>query len=168
MFLFCNGRLRKCSNWLKERYFSNLVDERSEYFPVEWRSSLKLDGGIYSLNIPLFLNSWNFNSYVISDTLESITLHQVRGLREFLNYSAMDVLYYTSPMYRMEVSGDFNQVVQRMGIISLLGRMWRSKSKFPKRKERWTSTVKPVMDTNWIQWSTFIIGHYEFFHSNTC
>lgn len=75
--------LRKCSTWLKEKYFPHLneTNERSEFFPVEWRSSLKLDG----------------------DTVDSITPHRVRGLRDFLNCSAMDIMYYTSPLYRKEL-----------------------------------------------------------------
>ncbi len=54
---------------------------RAEFLPVEWRSSLKLDG----------------------DTVESITPSKIRGLRSVLNASAMDILYYNSPLYRSEV-----------------------------------------------------------------
>jgi hypothetical protein len=34
--------------WLKQKYFAS-SDNRAEFFPVEWRSSLKLDGG----NLPI-------------------------------------------------------------------------------------------------------------------
>jgi phospholipase DDHD1 len=37
------------------------------------------------------------------DTVESITPKKVKGLRTMLNSSAMDILYYTSPLYRSEV-----------------------------------------------------------------
>ena len=57
------------------------TNARAEFLPVEWRSSLKLDG----------------------DTVESITPTKIRGLRSALNASAMDILYYTSPLYRSEV-----------------------------------------------------------------
>jgi hypothetical protein len=30
--------------WLKQKYFA-ASEYRAEFFPVEWRSSLKLDGG---------------------------------------------------------------------------------------------------------------------------
>ena len=57
------------------------ISSRAEFLPVEWRSSLRLDG----------------------DTVESITPTKIRGLRSALNASAMDILYYTSPLYRSEV-----------------------------------------------------------------
>lgn len=37
------------------------------------------------------------------DTVESITPDKVRGLRDLLNSSAMDIMYYNSPLYRDEV-----------------------------------------------------------------
>ena len=68
---------------LKKKYMTDTeeVNSRAEFLPVEWRSSLKLDG----------------------DTVESITPNKIRGLRSVLNASAMDILYYTSPLYRSEV-----------------------------------------------------------------
>ena len=39
------------------------------------------------------------------DTVDSITPDKVRGLRDMLNSSAMDIMYYTSPLYRDEVRG---------------------------------------------------------------
>ena len=35
--------------------------------------------------------------------MDSITPAKVKGLRTILNSSAMDILYYTSPLYRSEV-----------------------------------------------------------------
>lgn len=35
--------------------------------------------------------------------MESITPDKVRGLRDLLNSSAMDIMYYNSPLYRDEV-----------------------------------------------------------------
>lgn len=55
--------------------------QRVEFFPVEWRSSLRLDEGM----------------------VEHITPHRILGLRNLLNSSAMDIMYYTSPLYRMEI-----------------------------------------------------------------
>ena len=40
----------------------------------------------------------------ITDTVESLTPQRMRGIRVMLNASAMDILYYTSPLYRSEVS----------------------------------------------------------------
>lgn len=39
--------------------------------------------------------------------MESITPDKVRGLRDLLNSSAMDIMYYNSPLYRDEVRAPF-------------------------------------------------------------
>ena len=44
-----------------------------------------------------------FNWWII-DLVESITPEKLRNLRVILNSTAMDILYYTSPLYRGEVS----------------------------------------------------------------
>lgn len=41
--------------------------------------------------------------HVSLDTVDSITPDKVRGLRDLLNSSAMDIMYYNSPLYRDEV-----------------------------------------------------------------
>lgn len=46
----------------------------------------------------------NAHTAVIVDTVDSITPDKVRGLRDLLNSSAMDIMYYTSPLYRDEVN----------------------------------------------------------------
>ena len=46
---------------------------------------------------------------MVADTVESITPHKMRGVRSILNSSAMDILYYTSPIYRSEVSSTDKQ-----------------------------------------------------------
>ena len=40
---------------------------------------------------------------ILADTVDSITPDKVRGLRDMLNSSAMDIMYYSSPLYRDEV-----------------------------------------------------------------
>lgn len=48
----------------------------------------------------------------MSDTVASVTPNNVRDIRMFLNGSAMDVMYYASPLYRTEVSNvDFSVLV---------------------------------------------------------
>uniref|UniRef100_A0A452UKW7 DDHD domain containing 1 n=1 Tax=Ursus maritimus TaxID=29073 RepID=A0A452UKW7_URSMA len=73
--------MREAARKIEERHFSNHATH-VEFLPVEWRSKLTLDG----------------------DTVDSITPDKVRGLRDMLNSSAMDIMYYTSPLYRDEVS----------------------------------------------------------------
>ncbi len=46
---------------------------------------------------------WMYVHSCPTDTVDSITPDKVRGLRDMLNSSAMDIMYYTSPLYRDEV-----------------------------------------------------------------
>ncbi|KAG7270000.1 hypothetical protein CRUP_027958 [Coryphaenoides rupestris] len=80
-FLPVEWRMRDAARKMEEKHFSNRTTEHVEFLPVEWRSKLALDG----------------------DTVDSITPDKVRGLRDMLNSSAMDIMYYTSPLYRDEV-----------------------------------------------------------------
>uniref|UniRef100_UPI00358FE3F7 phospholipase DDHD1-like n=1 Tax=Myxine glutinosa TaxID=7769 RepID=UPI00358FE3F7 len=73
--------LREAVRRMEEKHHKGEKRRRVEFLPVEWRSKLSLDG----------------------DTVDSITLDKVRGLRDMLNSSAMDILYYTSPLYRDEI-----------------------------------------------------------------
>ncbi|XP_021941113.1 phospholipase DDHD1-like isoform X2 [Zootermopsis nevadensis] len=82
---------RDCVTWLKQKYFAS-SENRVEFFPVEWRSSLKLDG----------------------DTVEAITPHKLLGLRQLLNSSAMDIMYYTSPLYGCEVQRGLLEELNRL------------------------------------------------------
>ncbi|KAG8240300.1 hypothetical protein J437_LFUL014350, partial [Ladona fulva] len=96
---------RDCVSWLKQKYFPSSSHLRIEFFPVEWRSSLKLDG----------------------DIVEAITPHKVLGLRQILNESAMDVMYYTSPLYGAEV---------RQGLCTELNRLYSMFTRHNKNFER--------------------------------
>ncbi|XP_069805469.1 phospholipase DDHD1 isoform X2 [Dendropsophus ebraccatus] len=73
--------MRETARKIEEKHFSNQTSEHVEFLPVEWRSKLALDG----------------------DTVDSITPDKVRGIRDMLNSSAMDIMYYTSPLYRDEL-----------------------------------------------------------------
>ncbi|XP_078263311.1 phospholipase DDHD1b [Rhinoraja longicauda] len=76
------GMMREAARKVEEKHFHYATNlEYVEFLPVEWRSKLSLDG----------------------DTVESITPDKVRGLRDMLNSSAMDIMYYTSPLYRDEI-----------------------------------------------------------------
>uniref|UniRef100_A0A673JHG4 Phospholipase DDHD1-like n=1 Tax=Sinocyclocheilus rhinocerous TaxID=307959 RepID=A0A673JHG4_9TELE len=74
--------MRDAARKMEEKHFSDRTNEHVEFLPVEWRSKLTLDG----------------------DTVDSITPDKVRGLRDMLNSSAMDIMYYTSPLYRDEIT----------------------------------------------------------------
>uniref|UniRef100_A0A8C9UZA0 DDHD domain containing 1b n=1 Tax=Scleropages formosus TaxID=113540 RepID=A0A8C9UZA0_SCLFO len=84
--------LRDAARKMEEKHFSDRDSEHVEFLPVEWRSRLTLDG----------------------DTVDSITPDKVRGLRDMLNSSAMDIMYYTSPLYRDEITRGLTQEMNRL------------------------------------------------------
>ncbi|XP_053289930.1 phospholipase DDHD1 isoform X1 [Pleuronectes platessa] len=86
------GMLREGVRKMEEKHFSEVSDERVDFLPVEWRSKLSLDG----------------------DTVDSITPDKVRGLRDLLNSSAMDIMYYNSPLYRDEITKGLTQELNRL------------------------------------------------------
>ncbi|KAM8781361.1 phospholipase DDHD1 isoform 6-T6 [Rhynchonycteris naso] len=83
--------MREAARKIEERHFSSHATH-VEFLPVEWRSKLTLDG----------------------DTVDSITPDKVRGLRDMLNSSAMDIMYYTSPLYRDELVKGLQQELNRL------------------------------------------------------
>ncbi|XP_069773102.1 phospholipase DDHD1b [Narcine bancroftii] len=87
------GMMREAARKIEEKHFPYATNvEYVEFLPVEWRSKLSLDG----------------------DTVESITPDKVRGLRDMLNSSAMDIMYYTSPLYRDEIVKGLQQELNRL------------------------------------------------------
>ncbi|XP_074548669.1 phospholipase DDHD1 [Halichoeres trimaculatus] len=86
------GMLREGVRKMEEKHFSEHNDEHVEFLPVEWRSKLSLDG----------------------DTVDSITPDKVRGLRDLLNSSAMDIMYYNSPLYRDEITKGLTLELNRL------------------------------------------------------
>eukprot|EP00794_Sanderia_malayensis_P017824 gene17824-19605_t len=66
---------------IKKHFKGEFKDGRVEFFPVEWRSSLKLDEGL----------------------IEAITPGNVAGLRKVVNETTMDIMYYTSSHFRSEI-----------------------------------------------------------------
>uniref|UniRef100_A0A915KW29 Uncharacterized protein n=1 Tax=Romanomermis culicivorax TaxID=13658 RepID=A0A915KW29_ROMCU len=67
---------------LKQSY--GHVQFRPMFLPVEWRLNLKLEG----------------------DLIEAITPNSLISVRYFLNNTAMDIMYYSSPTYQAEVPYD--------------------------------------------------------------
>ncbi|KAG5277092.1 hypothetical protein AALO_G00113450 [Alosa alosa] len=84
--------MRDAARKMEEKHFSDRTNEHVEFLPVEWRSKLSLDG----------------------DTVDSITPDKVRGLRDMLNSSAMDIMYYTSPLYRDEITRGLTKELNRL------------------------------------------------------
>ncbi|XP_053301633.1 phospholipase DDHD1b isoform X1 [Pleuronectes platessa] len=84
--------MRDAARKMEEKHFSDRTTEHVEFLPVEWRSKLALDG----------------------DTVDSITPDKVRGLRDMLNSSAMDIMYYTSPLYRDEINRGLTLELNRL------------------------------------------------------
>ncbi|CAH8500510.1 unnamed protein product [Heterobilharzia americana] len=109
------AKIRKTCQKVVEKLYPKLSEsgQRLEFIPVNWRSSLSLN----------------------SQTLDNITIAQMRPLRAYINQSLVDILYYTSPFYRQvimqslsyELTRLFNlfcsknpQFLQRGGRISVL------------------------------------------------
>ena len=108
-------RFRECVGWLQRKYFPNST-HRVEFFPVEWRSSLKLDGG-KSWRILFIFQPSSTVLQLIShglDIVDAITPYSVLGIRQLLNTSAMDILYYTSPLYGGEVRSGLQKELNRL------------------------------------------------------
>uniref|UniRef100_A0A3Q3RHE1 DDHD domain containing 1b n=1 Tax=Mastacembelus armatus TaxID=205130 RepID=A0A3Q3RHE1_9TELE len=84
--------MRDAARKMEEKHFSDRTTEHVEFLPVEWRSKLALDG----------------------DTVDSITPDKVRSLRDMLNSSAMDIMYYTSPLYRDEITRGLTLELNRL------------------------------------------------------
>ena len=77
----CTDSVREIAKTMTEKYFSNRKSYRIEFFPVNWRTKLILDEGLVS----------------------RITLTDVKGLRNWLNLSVGDVMYYTSARFGPEI-----------------------------------------------------------------
>ncbi|WKX96818.1 hypothetical protein Q1695_012899 [Nippostrongylus brasiliensis] len=65
---------------------------RPMFLPVEWRSILKLDDGVTDV----------------------ITLPKMSSMRNVLNSTAMDIMYYQSPLYRKEIVGGVVRQLNRI------------------------------------------------------
>ncbi|KAK3733023.1 hypothetical protein RRG08_002625 [Elysia crispata] len=90
----CTKDLRQCVKYMSAKMFPEFdqTNKRAEFLPVQWRSSLKLDG----------------------DIVESVTPHKMKGVRNILNSSALDILYYTSPLYRSEITNSLKSEIVRL------------------------------------------------------
>ncbi len=75
--------LRKNCEAMTAKFLPNVPKtSRCEFIPIDWRSALTLDAGI----------------------IETITPQSIKYIRDKLNSSALDIMYYTSPLFRHEVS----------------------------------------------------------------
>ena len=77
----CTDSVREIAKTMTEKYFSNKKSYRVEFFPVNWRTQLILNEGLVS----------------------KLTLTDAKGLRNMLNLSVGDVMYYTSARFGPEI-----------------------------------------------------------------
>ena len=70
---------------------------RVEFIPVEWRTWLQLDKGRLKIYGPT-----PYCCHLIG-MVDSLTLPNVRTIRNIVNTSLLDVMYYLSPTYGPEV-----------------------------------------------------------------
>ncbi len=85
-------RLRQECEKKKKDYFPGHKSQRYMFLPVDWRSSLTLDDGI----------------------VETITPNSIQLIREKLNSSALDIMYYTSPLFRIEILNSLSSELNRL------------------------------------------------------
>ncbi|XP_050546620.1 phospholipase DDHD1-like [Daktulosphaira vitifoliae] len=85
------SQFRDCVKWIKQKYFQG-SQQRAEFFPVDWRSTCNFDGGL----------------------VEKITPLNLKNIRQLLNSSAMDIMYYTSPIYGQEIQNSLAQELNRL------------------------------------------------------
>uniref|UniRef100_A0A2K6KF89 DDHD domain containing 1 n=1 Tax=Rhinopithecus bieti TaxID=61621 RepID=A0A2K6KF89_RHIBE len=74
----------------------------------------KMDQGRIIKNTAMMREAWRSKLTLDGDTVDSITPDKVRGLRDMLNSSAMDIMYYTSPLYRDELVKGLQQELNRL------------------------------------------------------
>nr|CDS15584.1 phospholipase DDHD1 [Echinococcus granulosus] len=84
-------RLRETCSRLKKKYFTKYKG-RLEFLPIEWRTNLPLNEGI----------------------IRSVTITDCQPLRAYLNSTALDIMYYTSSIQRMEIMRAFHHEVVRL------------------------------------------------------
>ncbi|XP_033106666.1 phospholipase DDHD1-like isoform X2 [Anneissia japonica] len=88
--------LRRGANKIIEKLFPDLTSivstDRVEFLPVEWRSSLFLDGGL----------------------IDGLTPNRLKNLRAVLNSTGLDLLYYQSPLYRSEILKKLQEELNRL------------------------------------------------------
>ncbi|XP_050444035.1 phospholipase DDHD1-like [Adelges cooleyi] len=85
------SQFRECVKWIKQKYFQG-SQQRAEFFPVDWRSTCNFDGGL----------------------VETITPLNLKNIRQLLNSSAMDIMYYTSSVYGQEIQNSLAQELNRL------------------------------------------------------
>ncbi|XP_022176185.1 phospholipase DDHD1-like [Myzus persicae] len=85
------SQFRDCVKWIKHKYFQG-TEQRAEFFPVDWRSQCSFDGGL----------------------VEQITPLNLKNIRQILNSSAMDIMYYTSPIYGREIQNSLANELNRL------------------------------------------------------
>lgn len=76
----CEDLRQECEKQKKE-LLSNYAHQRHVFIPVDWRTSLTLDDGV----------------------VESITPKSIQTIRDKLNASLLDIMYYTSPLFKTEI-----------------------------------------------------------------
>ncbi|CAB1427838.1 unnamed protein product [Pleuronectes platessa] len=74
----------------------------------------KMDQGRIIKNTGMLREGWRSKLSLDGDTVDSITPDKVRGLRDLLNSSAMDIMYYNSPLYRDEITKGLTQELNRL------------------------------------------------------
>ncbi|PIA60315.1 hypothetical protein AQUCO_00300073v1 [Aquilegia coerulea] len=89
------GNFRQITASLAERHLTSYQrdTQRVLFIPCQWRRGLKLGG---------------------ESAVDNITLNGVRGLRVMLSATALDILYYMSPIYCQEIINSVSNQLNRL------------------------------------------------------
>lgn len=102
--------------WIKHKYFQG-TEQRAEFFPVDWRSQCSFDGGIVfqiMKIIKYYILCLSYAFILNIGLVEQITPLNLKNIRQILNSSAMDIMYYTSPIYGREIQNSLANELNRL------------------------------------------------------
>lgn len=111
ILILCYFRFRDCVKWIKQKYFQG-TEQRAEFFPVDWRSQCSFDGGniFYEKRTLAYYYKLLLNLGLV----EQITPLNLKNIRQILNSSAMDIMYYSSPIYGREIQNSLANELNRL------------------------------------------------------
>jgi len=84
---------------------------------VDWRSQCSFDGGNVFQTMKTMKNyTVKLSSTFLFNTglVEQITPLNLKNIRQILNSSAMDIMYYTSPIYGREIQNSLANELNRL------------------------------------------------------
>lgn len=108
--------------------------------PVDWRTSLSFD----------------------DDIIQTITPSTIQSIRKKVNLGAIDILYYTSPVFREQIENLLSSELNR------LYKLFCQKNQYFKRKFNKVSIVAHSLGKLPVNKMTFLINYLNLFIIRSC